>query len=811
MTRALRILNAITVGAFALSLSIMFFATWAQAQVDADTSAAPANTAMIPVTEGQEPRRETAPQEIDYARWEPIAERAEGLVERNQASPFALDRLRSEITDWREVFADAIAENAGRITTLESQIAALGPVPAEGETEAEGVTSRRETLIAQRDALAAPGLLAAEAHARASGLIREAEVQIRARQTDALLERTGSPLNPVYWGDTIAQFWAGTQDVSSEVSAELSEVARTQQGLGRIIVGIAAIAFAIFLFVRGPKFARTWGQGAPIGAVDFLAEITSKIAEALLPLFGLIALTYGIAALDLVGARAQSVLATIPLTGSIIILSAWLARQFFPVEDRYGPLQLDPLIRAPARRAVTLIAWVAALWIPFAAFVNTADISPIHAAVLSFPIILVLSLSLYRFGRLLRNAPSKDADPEAGEGRVRHLVGRSTQAVAVVSLALAIAGYTAAADTLVFATVLTLGLVGVMVYLQLVCVRFYGLVYGRSDTGDGDTTFVPVITAVILIAVAVPLLALIWGARVADLWEMWVRFTEGFAIGDTRISPSNFLTFVGIFGLGYFATQFIKTTLSNSVLPRTRLDSGARNAVVAGFGYFGIFLAAIIAITTAGFDLSNLAIVAGALSVGIGFGLQTIVSNFVSGIILLIERPISHGDWIEVGSKMGYVRDISVRATRIETFDQSDVIIPNADLISTQVINWTRGNLVGRLILPIGVSYASDPDEVAAILQEIAEAHPMVIMVPPPAVLFMNFGADALEFEVRAILRDINFVNSARSELNFEIARRFEAAGIEIPFAQRDIWLRNPEVLGHADPDAENAKPSNKS
>jgi len=426
MTHALRIRRAITAGVFAISVAVLFCATWAQAQTETDAVTEPA-TEETAVAEDQAPLIENNARTFGYAQWEPVAERAEGLVERNQASPFALDRLRTEITEWREVFADAIAENAGRVTTLDSQIAALGAVPAEGETEAPEVTSRREALIAQRDALAAPGLLAAEAHARASGLIREAETQLRARQTDALLERTGSPLNPAYWGESITQFWAGTQDMGGEVSAELSVAAQTPQGIGRIIVGIIAILVAVFLFVRGPKFARSWGQGAPIDAVDFLAEITSKIAEAALPLLGLIALTYGIAALDIVGPRAQSVLATIPLTGSIIILSAWLARQFFPVEDRYGPLQLDPLIRAPARRAVTLIAWIAALWIPFGAFVTTADMSPTHAAVLGLPIILVLSLSLYRFGRLLRNAPSKDADPDAGEGRVRHLVGRSTQ------------------------------------------------------------------------------------------------------------------------------------------------------------------------------------------------------------------------------------------------------------------------------------------------------------------------------------------------------------------------------------------------
>ena len=225
---------------------------------------------------------------------------------------------------------------------------------------------------------------------------------------------------------------------------------------------------------------------------------------------------------------------------------------------------------------------------------------------------------------------------------------------------------------------------------------------------------------------------------------------------------------------------------------------GVRNSLSMALGYVGFAIAVLIGINALGLDLSNLAIIAGALSVGIGFGLQAIVNNFVSGLILLVERPVKVGDWVIIGSYEGYVKRISVRATEIQTFDRQSVIIPNSELISSAVGNWTHKDRLCRVIINIGVAYGSDTGKVREVLLRCADENPRVLNQPQPSVMFRNFGDSSLDFQLRCFLSDVDYFLQVPSDLRFAIDEAFREEGIEIPFPQRDLHVKSVGELPKA-------------
>ncbi len=737
--------------------------------------------------------------------WDATAADAEEIIQEGDASTTALETLRADLARQRDFFLEAQSINSARIDTVRSQIRALGPAPAEGETEPEDVAERRTDLQQQLVSLRRPVIEAEEAYIRADGLIGEIDGIIRERQTEALLQVGPSPLNPAHWPNAFEQLGAYLSGIFAEVRASLDAPASSQLFRDRLPLTIVYLAVALLLLFRG----RLWMERlaglivARSSRGRGVWRFVISLGQIVLPMAGLFAVSSALEATSLFGLRGLAVIDEIPAIGFFIIIARWFSNALFP------KIPLEPGERPPfevtrtqtreMRSYLLIMSLLLAGIVTLAIMADRADFSAETVAVLRFPLLVALGLMLFRIGQIIvqlsrSDAGSEDTPPEGTlRDSVKRFVGRAAMAIAVIAPVLAGLGYGTAADAILPPTVLSLALMGLLIVLLRLVYDVYALITGAED--GAREALIPVLVGFLIVLAALPLFALIWGARTADLTELWARIREGFALGETRIRPGDFLWFAVVFGIGYAATRLLQSALRTTVLPRTRLDIGGSNAIVAGTGYVGLFLAALIAITSAGIDLSNIAIVAGALSVGIGFGLQTVVSNFVSGIILLIERPISEGDWIQVGDQMGYVRRISVRSTRIETFDRTDVIVPNADLVSGTVTNFTHGNNVGRVIVPVGVAYGSDTKKVETVLREIAEAHSMVILNPPPAILMRGFGADSLDFEIRAILRDVNWVLSVQSDLCHEIARRFAEEEIEIPFAQRDLWIRNPETL----------------
>ncbi|MEP2683418.1 MAG: DUF3772 domain-containing protein [Sulfitobacter sp.] len=739
----------------------------------------------------------------DFDQWETVASTAEEAIDAPDTTETMLEVQRARLVDYRAKFDAARNLNAARINALREQIAALG-TPPEGEgaePESPEVAANREELNRQLNTLLTPVQRAEAAYLRADALIGQIDVALRERQTEQLMEVVPTPLNPVHWRTAIDDLATAAGEIAAEAPDDADTARRSLRSSLPAVLGLTILGLVLIL--RGHHWSTTIvGRLQQFGARGFgIWRFVVSLLRIILPTVGLVLLAMAILATDWLGPRGSALVQLLPVIGGAMLGVRWVAERVFSRDEDEALILLPRPERKAVRFYVSIITVTVILGAIIRAIFEGQQPAETTEAVLRLPVMLLSAFALFRIGRILHghSDPVPEDTPASEEPRVSTLsrvvrgLGLGAMIVAVVAPLLLISGYYNAAVSLLPPYVTTLVLLGLVMTLQ----RFLADVYGAM-TGQGvqaRDALMPVFFGLILLLLSLPVMALAWGARVTDLTELWALFSRGFAFGETRIRPTDFLSFAVIFVIGYAATRLVQGALRSNVLPKTRMDIGGQNAIVSGIGYVGIFLAALLAITGAGIDLSALAYVAGALSVGIGFGLQNVVSNFVSGIILLIERPISEGDWIEVGGQMGYVRDISVRSTRIETFDRTDVIVPNADLISGTVTNYTRGNTVGRLIVPVGVAYGTDTKRVEGILQEIAQAQPIVLTNPPPAVLFLNFGADALEFEVRCYLRDVNWMMKVKNDINHAIAARFNEEGIEIPFAQRDLWLRNPEAL----------------
>ncbi|MEJ2440143.1 MAG: mechanosensitive ion channel [Gammaproteobacteria bacterium] len=392
-------------------------------------------------------------------------------------------------------------------------------------------------------------------------------------------------------------------------------------------------------------------------------------------------------------------------------------------------------------------------------------------------------------------------------GKLSHSLVRYSLSVVLVFAVLAdLSGYSNLSQWLfrsVFGTLVALGIV--LTLLRLSKELFVSLEYAQTPAQqrirrilglpiEGHLAFffwVRVLVSLGLWLFLVWLLILIWDLSTGAVQQLNTYLRTGFMVGELRIVPMRVLLALVTLAVLVALTSWIKG-LMKTQLETSPMERGTREAMTTMTGYIGVLLAIVVALAMAGINFSNLALIAGALSVGIGFGLQNIVNNFISGLILLFERPIKRGDWIVVGNTEGYVKRIRIRSTQLQTFDRADVIVPNAELITGQVTNWMLSDTTGRARVAIGVAYGSDVQKVKEILLQIADEHPDVISdgaVPKPFVLFREFADSSLNFELRCHIRNIDNRLRVISDINFAIDKAFREAGISIPFPQRDVHI----------------------
>lgn len=704
------------------------------------------------------------------------------------SAPEDLERVRA-VAARAQREADACLETvATRKTGLESRIAALGEAST---TESPEVQQTREALERERATLESRESTCRLLRLRARELAEAASSRAQALMTERLLER-GPHLGVVLSG-MIA-------DPLPDVSAAVEFMAEPSNGLTGVdaallllLAGIGIVAGRLCARWMRPAHGPAVADCVSGGAVALRAAAAGMLPFLLPVLAGAFYLAWsmGPASISARGAFALTVWLTALTVVRMLLRPPPPAQPFLPLPDA---LRRSLYLRTTVLSLLALVGFLAFALIEWPGDRNTTllFLRAIYAGALAVNLIWILKLT----GNFLH-------------GGVWSVLRGSATAVLLTALGAEWLGYHSLAPYLlrgVGGTVLVL-------ILGALAARFFADLFDGLDEGRlrwqeqlrarlrltaGNPVpgliWLRVLATLLIWAVGVYLILLSWGlsAEGAAMVRGWV--IEGFDIGNVRLVPTQIVVAVLVFGLLTTLVRWMRQSVVPGWLSRTRLDTGAREAVTAIGGYVGIGLAVVVALSMAGIGFQNLAIVVGALSLGIGFGLQNIVNNFVSGLILLFERPIRRGDWIAVGNTEGYVRQISIRSTRLETFDRSEVIIPNAELATTQVTNWQLRDSWGRVTVPVSVAYGSDTAKVRETLLRIAHDHPQTmhggLAVPDPRVLFRAFGESSLDFELRFFIPQIDERLIVISDINFAVDAAFREEGIEIPFPQRDLHFK---------------------
>jgi small-conductance mechanosensitive channel len=823
LTRALLrlVLPAIVVAAFADTPCV--FVQSARSAPAATSAPADAGAAAKVATETSEPQVNTADilkrlnQDLGLnlnattATWQHDFDRVESDLRRPGLQYSRLNALRAELRQVRAKVDDVSGRLQPRLNATNTQLNLLGPAPAAGQPVPEQIAASRAELNYRLGLLSAGQAAVNSARLRIEHLLNAIE-DIRRQEFASFLLR---PIPGIYAYDT----WANLPDYVPPATDRLhSMISNWWNGggysadVGRIGLE-AALLFVVLCFAgwRGVRRLRHWRDD---GEPPFWRRASAAAGVVLLralPVALPVMFAYGMLAaaqplpeqLDwLFYLTAQSIL--IVFTVGALVITA-----FAPRAPRW---RLIPASDAGAARICGLII---ALAFVYSLTTLLYAITRLVQAPFALTIAVALPSSLLLAGLVVAilRTPLCAEDAAAPSMRVLRAIRSLVWIVAGAIVICALTGYLPLARFLAQQLVVT-GSILALVYLLLLWVD--GFAQSFSDDGAfaghwlrqranlerrrREQLALPIklLLKLAVLVLSVPLIMLQWHYNWPDIEEWYRQLFFGFHIGDTQVTFGALLASLIVFGLGYATARLVQGWLDAQVLQQAGISGGVRNSIRTGVGYVGILIAALAAFSYAGFNLSSLAIVAGAFSIGIGFGLQNLVNNFLSGLIMLVERPIRVGDLVVVDGEEGVVRRISVRSTEIETGDGANVVIPNSSFISAKVKNWTLRNTIRRLTISVGTAYDCDPRQVRDLLLKIAHDNPDVLRIPEPVVDLKEFGALSLNFALYVSIDNINKTVKIRTDLSIAILAAFAEAGIDIPFPQTDISIRNLDRLREA-------------
>ncbi|NOT70232.1 MAG: mechanosensitive ion channel family protein [Hyphomicrobium sp.] len=710
-----------------------------------------------------------------------------------------LGRLRDDIDGVISKTTQTADGLRPRLADIQSQIDRLGPAPAkDAPPEAPTTATERARLAAE--------------HSELSGAIKTLEVTWwRARQaidkiTDlrlslfvrSLTERMSSPLFPALWTNIVRDAPAVMWRLNYNATDWATSIGRQWPA----VLGILSAAALLYLLLKAVAYRLTrYRVPHPGFKPTFFERAASAAWIAPVRAIPGVAIAFGVyAAFDYIGllyypTAAPASTALLRAVLIYVAVAALLNAVFAPHQPER---RLVSLSNRAARRICRLLKLLAAI---YAADLFFTAVGQILYFPLSISVVQSLIASFGFAGVLigLLLTPFERDDTSAPEPRDYPRWLKLPLWVAAGGIILAcLLGYVALGRFLSQQIMMT-GVIALVATLLFLAIRAFTR---ESSNGRNSVSLfleeqigldatrrqqlgwlVESLLTVGLALVALPLMMLQWGFSGADIRDWIKSILFGFEIGQFKISLVRIVIGIALFMGLLFATRLIQRRLRDSVLVPPKMDAGIANSIDTAVGYAGSILAAMVAISYAGFDITNLAIVAGALSVGIGFGLQSIVNNFVSGLILLIERPIKVGDWVVVGNEQGNVKRISVRSTEIETFDRASLIVPNSELITGRVLNWTHRNALGRVVLKFTAGANADPRHVIDVLTDCANKHPDILREPAPLAVFEGFTASATEYSLRVLLPDINRGLKVQSDLRIAIFEALRSAGIDAPVA----------------------------